>query len=224
VAAAADLLATAPATTKRALVARKPCIKGTAIVDLVEDTRKLFSDGKISQREIEARLTAEDLALLEEPVLESRWYGIDCYRRLTELLRDVEGEGRDEYVRERGRARGQKLIEAGLYQQMEYLGRSRVKRAMDEKARFEAYGRDLRLLVTLSQSLINFSTWTVVPDPNHGDRYRIEVRDAPDFPDVLGWASEGLIDSMAAAHGLSGLWRWERVAPDFVVFLMLRAI
>jgi len=205
-------------------VAQKPCIKGTAIADLVEDTRKLLNDGKISQREIEARLTAEDLALLEEPVVESRWYDIHSYRRLTELLRDVEGDGRDEYARGRGRARGEKLIEGGLYQQMEYLGRSRLKSSMDAKARFEAYGKDLRLLVTLSQSLLNFSTWKVVPDPDHGDRYRIELRDAEDFPDVLGWASEGLIDAMAAVQGKSGLWRWERVARDFVVFRMLRPV
>ena len=205
-------------------MAQKPCIKGTAITSLVEDMRKLLSDGKISQRDIESRLTAEDLALLEETVTTSSWYDIHSYRRLTELLRDIEGEGRDEYVRERGRARGQKLIEGGLYQQMEYLGRSRVRRAMDPKARFEAYGKDLKLLVTLSQSLLNFSTWTVVPDPDHGDRYRIEVRDAADFPDVLGWASEGVIDAMAEVHGLSGLWRWERIAPDFVVYRMLRPV
>ena len=205
-------------------MARKPCIKGTAIADLVEDTRKLLNDGKISQREIEARLTAEDLALLEEPVVESRWYDIHSYRRLTELLRDVEGEGRDEYARGRGRARGQKLIEGGLYQQMEYLGRSRVDSSMDAKARFEAYGKDLRLLVTLSQSLLSFSTWKVVPDPDHGDRYQIELRDAADFPDVLGWASEGLIDAMAAVHGVSGMWHWERVGPDFVVFRMRRTL
>lgn len=205
-------------------MAQKPCIKGTAIGDLVEDTRKLLSDGKLSRGEIEARLTAEDLALLEESLVTSQWYSIHCYRRLTELLRDVEGEGRNEYIRKRGRARGRKLIEAGLYQQMEYLGRSRVKQTMDPKARFEAYGRDLKLLVTLSQSLLNFSTWKVVPDPDHGDRYRIEVRDAADFPDVLGWSSEGLIDAMAAEHGLSGLWRWERIAPDFVVFRMLRPL
>ena len=203
-------------------MAQKPCIKGTAITSLVEDMRKLLSDGKISQRDIESRLTAEDLALLEETVTTSSWYDIHSYRRLTELLRDIEGEGRDEYVRERGRARGQKLIEGGLYQQMEYLGRSRVRRAMDPKARFEAYGKDLKLLVTLSQSLLNFSTWKVLPDPDHGDRYRIEVHDAADFPDVLGWSSEGLIDAMAELHGMSGLWSWERIAPDFVVFRMLR--
>ena len=205
-------------------MAQKPCIKGTAISDLVEDTRKLVSEGKISQREIEVRLTAEDRALLEEPVVASQWYGIQSFRRLTELLREVEGEGRDDYVEERGRARGHKLIEGGLYQQLEYLGRSRVKSAIDAKARFEAYGRDLKLLVTLSQSLLNFSTWKVAPDPEHADRYRIEVRDAADFPDVLGWASQGLIDAMAAVHGMSGIWRWERVAPDFIVFRMLRPI
>jgi len=212
----------APEAKESDPVAQRPCIKGTAIASLVEDTRKLLSDGEVSQREIETRLTAEDLALLEEPVAESKWYGIDSYRRLTELLRDFVGNGRNEYVRERGRARGKRLIEAGLYQQMEYLGRSRVRSAMDPKARFEAYGRDLKLLVTLSQSLLNFATWKVVPDPDHADRYRIEVRDAADFPDVLGWSSEGLIDAMAEEHDMSGIWRWERLAPDLVVFRMLR--
>ena len=95
---------------------------------------------------------------------------------------------------------------------------------MDAKGRFEAYGRDLKLLVTLSQSLLNFSTWTVVPDPDHGDRYRIEVRDAADFPDVLGWSTEGLIDAMAEVHGMSGLWRWKRISPDFVVLRMVRPV
>ena len=45
-------------------MAQKPCIKGTAIASLGEDMRKLLSDGKTSQRDIESRLTAEDLALL----------------------------------------------------------------------------------------------------------------------------------------------------------------
>lgn len=205
-------------------MANKPCVKGSAIVSLVEDTRKLIANGGISQREVEARLGNEDLELIGEPVVESRWYGIDFYRRLTELLRDIEGEGRDEYVRERGRARGRKLIESGLYQQLEYLGRSQLKKAMDPKARFEAYGRDLKLLVTLSQSLLNFATWKVAPDPDHDDRYRIEVRDAADFPDLLCLSSQGLIDAMSDEHGMSGLWQWERIAPDFIVFRMLRSI
>jgi hypothetical protein len=52
----------------------------------------------------------------------------------------------------------------------------------------------------------------------------LEVRDATDFPDVFGWATDGLIDAMATSHGYAGLWHYERVAPDFIVFRMLRPV
>jgi hypothetical protein len=99
-----------------------------------------------------------------------------------------------------------------------------VTSAEDSESRFAAYGRDLRLFVTLSGSLLNFARWSVARDPDHDDRYRIEVRDAAAFPDVLGWGCEGVIDAMATFQGLAGLWRWERVEPDFIVFRMLRSL
>jgi len=49
------------------------------------------------------------------------------------------------------------MIEAGLYQQMQYVRRVRVQENPDPKARFEAYGHDMRLLVTLSGSILSFS-------------------------------------------------------------------
>jgi hypothetical protein len=206
-------------------MAAERSIKGTVIVELVEDVRKLLVEGDLPQSEVEARLRPEDLEILEQnAVVPSKWYDVEFYRRLTELLRDSVGGGRNEFVRQRGFERGKKLIAAGLYQQLEYLGRSQVNRELDPKARFEAYGRDLKLLVTLSASLMNFARWSVVRDPVHEDRYRIEVHDASDIPDVLGWATEGIIDAMASSHGYAGLWRYERLAPDFIVFRMLRPV
>ncbi len=78
--------------------------------------------------------------------------------------------------------------------------------------------------VRIGRAALTFSTWSVAQDPDHDDRYRIEVRDAAAFPDLLGWGSEGLIDAMATAQGLAGLWHYERLAPDFVVFRMTRAL
>ena len=149
---------------------------------------------------------------------------MEFYRRLAELLHEVEGGPSDEYFRRKGFARGQKLIEAGLYQQMEYVERPKVAQELDPKTRFEAYGRDLKLFVTLSGAILNFSSWSVALDPDHADRYRIEVRDAAAFPDFMGWGSEGLINAMASRHGLDDIWRYERIAPDFVVFRMLRPV
>jgi hypothetical protein len=205
-------------------MAQKPSIKGTVVAELVEDTLKLLDKGEVSRNDLEARLRPEDLALLDQPVVASKWYDIELYRRLSELLRDLDGGGSDEYIRERGFTRGKKLMEAGLYQQMEYVGRSQVTRESEPQARFEAYGRDLRLFVTLSGSLLNFGRWSVERDPDHDDRWRLAVQDAAAFPDVLGLACEGLVDAMATTHGLAGLWRWERLGPDFVVFRMVRSL
>lgn len=205
-------------------MAEKPSVKGSVVAETIENARKLLEEGRLSRDELEARLRPEDLALFEQPTNVSKWYDLGFYERLAELLHDVEGELREEYFRRKGYARGQRLIEAGLYQQMEYVGRSQVARQLDPKARFEAYGRDLKLFVTLSGAILNFSRWSVARDPDHDDRYRIEVRDAAAFPDFLGWGSEGLINAMASAHGLPEIWRYERLAPDFVVFRMLRPV
>ena len=205
-------------------MAEKPSVKGSLVAQTIENTRKLLEKEILSPGELEARLRPEDLALLEEPTHVSKWYDVECYQRLAELLHDVKGGPRDEYFRKTGFATGQKLIEAGLYQQMEYVRRPKVARELDPKARFEAYGRDLKLFVTLSGAILNFSRWSVALDPDHADRYRIEVRDAAAFPDFMGWGSEGLINAMASRHGLDDIWRYERIAPDFVVFRMLRPV
>ena len=205
-------------------MAEKPSVKGSLVAAAVEKTRKLLEEGRLSPGELEARLGPEGLALLEEPMNVSKWYDLELYQSLAELLHDLEGGPRDEYFRKQGFGRGQKLIEAGLYQQMEYVERPKVAQEADPNARFEAYERDLKRFVTLSGALLNFSSWSVARDPDHADRYRIEVRDAADYPDFLGRGSEGLINAMASSHGLGELWRYERVARDHIIFRMLRPV
>jgi hypothetical protein len=205
-------------------MAEKPSVKGSVVAETIENARKLLEEGSLSQADLEAALRPEDLALFEEPTNVSKWYDMEFYRRLAELLHEVDGGPRDEYFRKKGFDRGHKLIEAGLYQQMEYVRRPKVAREQDPKARSEAYGRDLKLFVTLSGAILNFSRWSVAPDPDYPDRYQIEVRDAAAFPDFMGWGSEGLINAMASRHGLDDIWRYERIAPDFVVFRMLRPV
>jgi len=204
-------------------MASEPSLKGSVITELAEDLNKLVVDGALSCSELERRLTAEDIAILESEIVVSQWYSVKFYQRSAELLRDVVGGGRNEYLMERGLAKGEKLIEAGLYQQMEYATRARVQAEVSPEARYAAYGRDLRLIVTLSQSLLNFTRWSPIPDPDHADRYLIVVSEAADYPDALAWATQGLIESMAATHGLANLWNHERTGPDRIVFRMSRS-
>jgi len=201
-----------------------PSIKGSLLSSIVESILKLMSEAQVSRHELERRLQPGDLQILDSKIQLTQWYDVRCYERLVKLLRDVEGGGHNEYLRQRGAQAAERLLKAGLYQQMEYLSRTQAAKATDPKERFLAFGRDLRLLTTLSANLVNFSRWETRPDPEWADRYRIEISEATDYPEVLAWQTEGLINRMASQHGEPNLWRWERVRPDLIVFRMNRSL
>jgi hypothetical protein len=201
-----------------------PSIKGSIFSVVVEDTKKLLASGRVSQRDAGHYLQPEDLALLEQPISISGWYDIRSYTRMSELLREIEGNGSNEYLRQLGRQTARRLIEAGLYAQMEYLSRVEVLRKQDRRERAAAFGRDLRILNTMSASILNFSKWTHVPDPDREGRWWIEITEAHDFPEVLAWRSDGFVNEMAARHRHEDLWTWSRLAPDHIRFRMLRDV
>lgn len=190
---------------------------------IVESVAKLLARGEVSWEGLSKWLEPEDLALLEqEQITVSSWYDIRSYDRMNALLLEVEGEGDTEYFREQGRGTARRLLDSGLYAQLEYLHRVEAAREKDPQARFEAFGRDLRLLNSLSGSILNFSRWRSQVDPDQGRRYRIEVSDAYEMPESLCWRSDGFINGMASIHGHDDLWGWERPRPDLVIFRMLR--
>jgi hypothetical protein len=205
------------------MVAR-PSIKGSVFAGVVEEVKKLLASGRASRADAARFLVPPDFALLEEPIVITRWYEIDAYTRMNELLRELEGDGSNEYLRKLGRQTARRLLEAGLYSQLEYLHRTELANAITGPARVSAYGRDLRLLATISASILNFSRWTVRPDPAEAARYVIDVTEAKHFPEVLAWRSDGFVNEMATQHGEPDLWCWERVGPDHIVFRMVRDV
>ena len=202
-----------------------PSMKGSLISELSADVRKLIAGGKVPKAEVERRLTPEDLAILNSEIVVSRWYDVQFYARCSRLVRDILGRGSNEYLSKRGADRGKALIDAGLYQQLDYANRAKVQQGMTPEERFKNFGRDLKLLVTLSRSLLNFTQWSTIVDPAHSDRYLIVVDDAGAYPDELAWATEGLIDSISAIHGMGNrMWRHHRIGKDRIEFQMTRAI
>jgi hypothetical protein len=201
-----------------------PAIKGRVFGPALEDVQKLVSDGRISPRELERWLQPADVELLGRPVDPTDWYDIRLYARVLSLLRDVVGRGSHDYLRQRGANTAERLLEAGFYQQLEYLKRIQVAKIRDPREGFQVFGRDLRLLTTISASILNFAHWESKPDPDAEHRYVIEVSDAAAFPDELGWTSEGFVNRMARQHGDPDLWRWERARPDLVLFRMIRPL
>lgn len=205
-------------------MASAPSIKGSVFGSVVEDVSKVLGRGDLSRDEAARWLQPEDFALLGSNILVAAWYDIGSYTRMSLLLRDVEGDGDDEYLRQCGRKTARRLLEAGLYAQLEYLHRTELRHATTGPARVEAFGRDLRKLTTLSASILNFSRWAAKPDPDQADRYRIEVTEAREFPEVLCLRSEGFVNEMATQHDQPDLWRWERPSSDTVLFRMVRSL
>jgi hypothetical protein len=196
-------------------------IKGSAFIKVVEDVAKLLARPALSRSEAGRWLAPDDFGLLDKGVVISSWYDIRAYDRLSRLLLDVDGRGDPQYLRERGRQTARRLLSQGLYAQLEYLQRTEASKQESPTARFEAFGRDLRLLTTLSSSMFNFSKWGARPDPRHERRYRIEVTQARDFPEVLCWTSDGFVNEMGAqSRRDTDLWTWERPAADRIVFRM----
>ena len=200
-----------------------PSIKGSIFVRATEDVSKLVSSGKLSQAELRRMLSEGDLKLLAQPVSATSWYDVQAYGRLLDLLRAVEGLGENEYLRQRGVRSAEALMQAGLYQQMEYLKRTEVSQQTDAKARFVAFGRDLRLLTSLHSSILNFSKQTAKVDPDRPGHYMIETTNAAAMPESLCWTTDGFMNRMASGHGHGDLWRWERPSPDRVIYRMRRA-
>jgi hypothetical protein len=190
----------------------------------VEAIHKLVEKRGLSEYELSRWLQPEDIALLGNRVQIALWYDIQSFARMNELLRDVEGGGSNEYLRKRGRASARALLEAGIYEQLEYLHRTQVASANDARSRFESFGRDLRVLTTLSGSIYNFSCWTAKPDDTRVGHYRIEVSEAASFPEIACWRSDGFLNEMADCHGHPELWRWERPTPELILFLTNRPV
>jgi len=206
----------------------KPSIKGSSISSLIEDVEKLCSSGRLSDAQRDEYLTAEDCELLGEPVNPAGWYDLESYTRMAELLCEVQGGGK-EMLRERGAAAARRLAEAGIYQQIESVARLREAGDLNPSERFTAYGRGLKLITTLSRSILNFSDWKVLPSPVHPDRYQIEVHDAQQIPEVLAYTIEGFINGLSELdesnrHQPNALWKLERVSPDLLIYHMQRAL
>src|SRR5215470_7681100 len=101
----------------------EPGIKGSVFAGIVEQVRTLRAAGRIAPKEIEARLGKEGAAYLDEKIQAAKWYSIRVYGAIRELLRDVEGGGREEYTIKAGADSARRLIEGGLYQQLDFLKR-----------------------------------------------------------------------------------------------------
>lgn len=181
-------------------------VKGTAIESVVADVNRLVESGRIARTELEVRLEADDIELLEQKLLPSAWYSLGSYGRMTQLLFETEGRRRIEYLVERGRRAAERIRNAGLYAQL--------------SADRERWGDRLgAMMVTLGPAMYRDTEWDFrLLAGSDGSRFEIEISVPDQFPDVCRHATQGFVEYTAShASGRTVHVTSERIGPTRIV-------
>ena len=208
-----------------------PGIKGSVFAAIVGHVRELRDAGKIDPGELELRLGREGVALLDAKIQGASWYSIEVYGRIRELLRDVEGGGRDQYTIDGGAASARRMIESGLYQQLEYLKRWKEwvpsgDPAVDQEARAQLFRQQLSLVSTIHESLFNFGSAKIAVVPDFPNRFQLEYWDNGVMPRICRLAVLGFWNELSLHWSLrQGPALWTKLDfPDHYVLRMIRGI
>ena len=204
---------------------QEPSIKGVIVQGLIEEIRRHLERGAIRAHELEISLEKEDLKLFEGKLNPAGWHPIRSYARIADLALKLKGGSWEEECIRSGERDARRMIEMGLYQQLDSL--PRMSEAADQspsEQRFQALGRLLRLTMSLSKGIYSFGDWKVVVDPEHSRRYRVEVTDAEHFPEVIVVGTVGFLNecSRVARPDRAIQWSVERPRSDLVIYRMDR--
>jgi hypothetical protein len=185
--------------------ARGKSVKGALLAGVVHEVQQLLERGKLDRDELEARLEAEDLAILDGKLLPGAWYPVAAMGRIFDLLWEETAPGKPEGPRERGRRTARQVAESGVYRQVQV---SRGRQGQE-------FGH---ILTSLAPTMFNFMHWEY-ESGDGGRTSRVIVTEAADWPDVMRIACEGFIETLvAAAGGRPVRVTSERPTPGRVVF------
>jgi hypothetical protein len=200
-------------------------VKGAIFGSAAEEVRRLRDTGAVSPERLEVALDARALALLDEKLNPASWYPMASYGRLLALLGEIEGHGRDDYFRDRGRANAQRLMDAGLYQQLAFIERwsEQIRpSAVSEEKVVASFVKNLTLVISMARSIYNVGDWQVEADPDYRGRVRVVVSSAEDYTEPMRLAAEGFLSH--AARRKPDLYVSERPSRARIVFRTTRPV
>jgi hypothetical protein len=191
-----------------------PSIKGTAYNSVHDDLHRMLDDGRISPEELEARLSRDELELLESKVLATKWYAISTYRKLLALVAEKDAKGPvEEYLVERGWRAAERLAQAGIYRQL----------GADEGTGKSWAARVANLVTKISGLLYNFTRWSV-DEPQDPSVIQVTVDEAKDFGDECRYTAQGFVAFAATMMaGKPVKISSSRPTPDRIVYTVRRA-
>jgi hypothetical protein len=157
-------------------------IKGAAFSSAPADVNRLVEEGTLSRADLELRLSAEAIAVLDEKISAASWYPIAIYAELVELLAFAEGGAdRNEYWRMRGEKAAERLAESGIYQQLH--------------ATRDQWGDAVgKIIMSVQSAIYNFTQWRMETLGDGG--FEIHVSDAAELPNAARHATLGFIEYM----------------------------
>jgi hypothetical protein len=201
-----------------------PSIKGTVLAGHAEILNKHLAAQCVDPSILCRHFEPGDLEVLRGWIHPTAFYDIRLYTRLLEYLRDHVGDGSQRYLIDAGRRSADQMIRAGVYPEFEYLKWTRLTGAREALERFAAFGIDLRNLLTIHHSMLNYAPNRLRIDPDFADRYMIEHTGAEAYPLVLCWTTQGFCNRMAEEHGCPDLWVWERPSAELMWYRMTRPV
>ena len=177
----------------------------------------LLARNEPDRERLEAQLSEESRALLAGKPEMGRWYPIEHYTEITALLWREEGGGGIEYLHRRGANILEKLMDAGLYQQLDYMNRQGS--GTQRRATRDDILRTCRLVGSITGAVRNFGCDSWEWDADQPDCMLHHVREASHFPEVLRFVSEGAETYLVRQHRKeSPPVRSERRTADHIVF------
>jgi hypothetical protein len=189
-------------------MASGPSIKGIVLQLAMEPLQRLLDQGRLKQADLEARLSKQELQLLEDKVVPGLWYPVASVGRVFELVLQVEhpGAGPDAAV-QAGAAAAQKLAESQVFKSYITTAGSWGPRGAGPA------------LVRMAEVLFNFMRFRFDGGKAEADGFRIEVEDAAALPDVLRFLVQGGIQHLSErVSGRPVRVSSERPAPDRILY------
>lgn len=184
----------------------EPSVKGSVVKVAVDELRALVEKGRLLEDKLRDRLEPDFAdVVLEEPINIAAWYPASLYDALLHIFVDEIHVGEIERLAEGGRHAARKLSDAGFYGQLERRADGSASAAL------------IRLVVSLSRAIYNFTTWEL----GHFEDtdFEIVITDAAAYPDTFMWRNVGFIEAATSlATGKDWCVTCERTSPARIVF------
>ena len=164
-----------------------PSIRGVLFQAIWEKLEDLIKSEVISRDEMEVRLEARDLALLEQKPEPCAWYALDCATRIAQLLVDKLGCDEVTLSVEAGRQATRRWLREGLFPVSVEDGTNLAEIAGE-------------LLLMLPEQLLNFGRWSF--SGSSISEFQIDVVGAGAVPNHLRYAVQGGLETLV--HHVAG--------------------